>query len=96
MALVWNTCCSHRGPRFSSQHPHGSSQLSVTLVLGDLVYSLASVGKRHMHAVKMYTQRPNTHTHKNKEILKKKNWEWQFTERRLKYEGHQPNPTTVT
>ena len=32
---VKTTCCSCRGPRFSSLHPRGSSQSSVTPVPGD-------------------------------------------------------------
>jgi hypothetical protein len=38
-SLVKSTDCSSRGPRFNSQHLHGSSQLSVTPVSGDLVPS---------------------------------------------------------
>ena len=34
-----STGCSSRGPRFNSQHPHGSSQVSVTPVPGDLIPS---------------------------------------------------------
>ena len=33
---VESTGCSSRGPEFNSQHPHGSSQLSVTPGPGDL------------------------------------------------------------
>ena len=33
---VKSTDCSSRRPRFNSQHPHGSSQLSVTPVPGNL------------------------------------------------------------
>jgi hypothetical protein len=36
---VKNTDYSSRGPGFNSQHPHGSSQLSVTPVPGDLTPS---------------------------------------------------------
>lgn len=36
-----------RGPKFYSQHPPGSSQTIATLVLGDLVPSLTSMGTRH-------------------------------------------------
>ena len=32
---VKGTCCSFRGSRFVSQHPHGSLQLSVSPVPGD-------------------------------------------------------------
>ena len=34
-SVVKSTDYSSRGPRFNSQHPHGSSQLSVTPVPGD-------------------------------------------------------------
>ena len=43
--------CTHytsRGPGFNSQHPHGSSQLPVTLVSGDLTPS-------HRHACRQIT-----------------------------------------
>ncbi|CAO2639813.1 hypothetical protein LEMLEM_LOCUS25074, partial [Lemmus lemmus] len=33
---VKSTDCSSRGPRFNSQHPHGSSQLSEDPVPGNL------------------------------------------------------------
>lgn len=39
-----NTDCSSRGSEFSSQHPCGSSQLGVTLILGDLVPSFGFQG----------------------------------------------------
>lgn len=38
--VVKNTGCSSRGRRFHSQHQHGSSQLSVTPALEDLVATL--------------------------------------------------------
>ena len=34
--VVKSTSCSSRGPGFSSQHPHGSSQVSLTPVPEDL------------------------------------------------------------
>lgn len=40
--------CSSRGPGFNSQHPHGGSQLSVTLVLGDPTSSHASKTPMHI------------------------------------------------
>lgn len=36
-SVVKGTCCSCRGPGLCSQHPHGGSELSVTLGLGDWV-----------------------------------------------------------
>lgn len=48
---------SSRGPRFNSQHLHGSSQLSVTLVLGDLVHRR--------------TCRQNTNVHKTNNLWEK-------------------------
>ena len=38
-SMVKSTSCSSRGLGFNSQHPHGSSQLSVTPVPGDLTPS---------------------------------------------------------
>lgn len=58
--------CSSRGPRFSSQHLHGSSQLSVTPDSRDLMSSLASVGSRHTRAAQTYMHE-NTHTQKKEE-----------------------------
>ena len=51
-SVVKSIGCSSRGPRFNSQQPHGSSQLSLTLIPGDLTPS-----HRHTYAVKtpMYT-----------------------------------------
>jgi hypothetical protein len=37
--VVTSTGCSSKGPEFSSQHPYGNSQLSVTPVSGDLTSS---------------------------------------------------------
>lgn len=37
--MVKSTRYSCRGPRFDFQHPHGSPQLSVTPVTGDLISS---------------------------------------------------------
>ena len=51
---VKSTSCSSRGPEFNSQHPHGSSKLSVTPVPGDLTPS-------HRH-----TYRQNTNAHEIK------------------------------
>jgi hypothetical protein len=36
---VKSTGCFSRGPGFNSQHPHGSSKLSITSVPGDLTPS---------------------------------------------------------
>lgn len=36
-SAVKNTSGSFRGPGFNFQHPQGSSQLIVTLVLGDMI-----------------------------------------------------------
>ena len=58
---VGSTVCPSRGPRFNSQHPHGSSQLSVNPVPGSLTPS-------HRHTYR------NTNAHKikiNKSFLKK-------------------------
>lgn len=63
-----STCCSLWGPSFESQHPRGSSQLSVTPVLGDLVPSSARFSKPSTHAVHRRTLWQNTHKHKRKWI----------------------------
>jgi len=51
-SVVRNTVCSSRGPEFNSQHPHGSSQPSVTPLPGD---------PTPLHR---YTCRQNTTAHK--------------------------------
>ena len=53
-SVVKSKVSSSRGPGFNSQHPHGSSQLSVTPVPGNLTSS-------HRH-----THRQNTSVHKMK------------------------------
>jgi len=64
------TGSSSTGPGFDSQHPDGSSQLSVTSVPGDpgpfsgLLWHQMFMWFIDMHASK-------THTHKNKLIKKK-------------------------
>ena len=44
-SVVKSTGCSSRGPQFNSQHPHGSSQLSVTPASGDPTPSDIHAGK---------------------------------------------------
>ena len=53
--MVKNTGCFSRELKFNSQHAHGSSQVSVTLVPGNLAPS-------HRHA---YRQNTNEHKHIN-------------------------------
>ena len=59
-----STCCSSKGLRFGSQHPYGSSQLSVMSGLENLMASLDSVGTRHAYTVYLHACRQNTHTRK--------------------------------
>jgi hypothetical protein len=61
---VKSTDCPSRAPRLSSQHLHGSSQLSVTTVSGDLMPSLSSVesGPYMLQAKDTHTH-THTHTH---------------------------------
>jgi hypothetical protein len=56
-----NTCCFYQGPGFRSQHPHGSSQLVITLVLRHLMYSSCHHG--HTLVVHRHTCRQVTHIH---------------------------------
>lgn len=44
-----SSCCSSRGPRSGSQHPHGGTKLSGTMVLGHLVPSLQAPATQLMH-----------------------------------------------
>ena len=62
-SAVKNTCCPCKRLSFSSQHPHGDSQPSITLVLGDVMLPLTSTVTRHIHDVHINMQ-SNTHTHK--------------------------------
>jgi hypothetical protein len=57
-----------RGPRFESQHPHGSSQLTVTPVLGDPMFP-ATTDTRDTQTY-MKTKYPTQQTNKqtNKKI----------------------------
>ena len=55
-----STGCSSRGPEFDSQHPHGASQPSVTLVPGDPVPFPFSPGLRHLRGAQMYMHKKAT------------------------------------
>lgn len=59
-SLGKNTGCSSREPKFDPQHPHGSSQASIFLVLGNLMPPSGLLG----HQTHIYTYRENIHTHK--------------------------------
>lgn len=66
--VIKSTGCSFRGLRFNSQYPHGGSQLSITLVPGDLILHLAFETTRHEHSAHICTQAKYlyskfTHTH---------------------------------
>jgi hypothetical protein len=45
--VVKSTGCTSKGPRFNSQHPHGSSQLSITPVVE--LY----ISRQNVNALKM-------------------------------------------
>jgi hypothetical protein len=48
-SMAKSSGCSSRGPRFNSQHPHGSSKLSATPIPGNLTPSHRHTGKTSMH-----------------------------------------------
>lgn len=50
------TYCSFRGPRFSSKHTHGSSQLPKTPVPGDVMHSF------DLHRLKTHMWYTDTHS----------------------------------
>lgn len=54
---------------FGSQHPHGSSQTSTTLVIKDVYLLLTSIGIR-THGVHIHLCKQSTHKHK---ITKQRN-----------------------
>lgn len=56
-----------RGQEFESKHPHGSSQPSITVVLGNPTPSLSSDLQQHLgiEVVHKHTCKQNIHTHKS-------------------------------
>jgi hypothetical protein len=50
-SVVKSMTCDSKGPGFNSQHPHGSSQLSVTPGAGDMTTS-------HRHTCRQNTKAP--------------------------------------
>ena len=58
--VVKNTCCSCRGPEFSFQH--GCSYMPVTLVPGDLMPFLTTVGTRYVYGAHKFMQTKHSHT----------------------------------
>ena len=61
---VKSTCCSCRGPRFSSQRPHGGPQPSVTPVPGDPSSPL----KELTHMIHAHTHTQKMHFKKNPRV----------------------------
>ena len=64
-SVIKSPCCFCRGPGFSSQHPHGNSQFSVTTVPGDLIPSLTPRSTRHEHGTQTYMQAQLAYTQNN-------------------------------
>lgn len=62
---VKDTCCSLRGSRFDSQHTHGRSQSSATLVLGDPM-TFSALLAHPMHVVHRCAGKINTQSKINK------------------------------
>jgi hypothetical protein len=78
-SMVKSTGCSSRGPGVNSQDPHGSSELSITSITGDLT---SSVGLHRYQAHTWYTdiqaKHPyiyNTNNTNNKYINSKKKFQ---------------------
>ena len=63
-SVVRSTGWTFRGPGLDSQHPHGSSQLSVTPVSGDLMPSSVLLGDQALHMVHRHTCKQKAHIHK--------------------------------
>ena len=63
--MVKSTCCSGRGPRFSSQYVHGGSQPPVMPVPGNLT----GLCQYCVHGA-IHTCKQNTYTHKSTKNLK--------------------------
>jgi hypothetical protein len=66
--LVKSIGCSPKGPRFDSQHPHGSSQLSIISVSGIGCMLLAFAGATCMWYTDIHASRTLMHTFKNHQI----------------------------
>lgn len=63
--MVKSTCCPCRVPGFSSQHPHGCSQLPVTLIPEKQMPSSGLYGLLHTYGTHKLMG-AHTHTHKDK------------------------------
>lgn len=70
--VVKNTYHSFRGPRLGSQCPHGSSQVSVTPVLGNLM-PLLTLPLRTPMCLWYTPIHPDTYKHKIKQVYLKTN-----------------------
>ena len=68
----WRDGCSSGGPRFNSQHPHGSSQLTISLIPGDTMPSSGLLRVPGMQIVCQNTCRWNTYPHKHKRVVKQR------------------------
>lgn len=79
-----NTGCSCRRPEFHSQHPHGGSQLAVTLVPGSNFFFWPPEAPA-THVIYTHMHRQNTHAHKMKvsKSLKEKKLEKEQTKPRI-------------
>lgn len=53
-----NTDCSSKGPKFNCQHPHGTSQLCLAPVLGDMMptYRHTCTCNTNAHKIKKSTE----------------------------------------
>jgi hypothetical protein len=65
--VVKRTDCSCRGPRLGSQHPHGSPQLSLTPVPGDMMPSTGLCG--HASKTSIHRKQVNKQINKFKVII---------------------------
>lgn len=70
-SAIKSTCWVCKGPGFRFYHPHGSSQLPIPPVSGDLIPSCGLKCSRHSHAVHTCIL-AFTHIHKAKQIVFKK------------------------
>lgn len=72
--MVESTACSFREVEFDFQHPHESSQLSVTPGPGNPMLFLTSEGTRHAYGTQTYMQGKYSYTKFKKYIYMKKKW----------------------
>lgn len=58
---IKSTCCSSRGARMNSHHPHDDLQTSIVSIQGHLMPSCASTGAKGTDSTQTYIQAKQPH-----------------------------------